>query len=36
MLFRALPASGRITIRKIDGWRNFAERSSDQMIDLAA
>jgi hypothetical protein len=36
MLFRALLASGQITIRTIDGWRNFAERTFDQMIDLAA
>jgi transposase-like protein len=36
MLFWALLASGQITMRKVDGWESFAERPSDQMIDLAA
>jgi putative transposase len=36
MLFWALPASGQITMRKVDGWRSLNERPSDQTIDLAA
>ncbi len=36
MLFWALLASGQITMRKVDGWRSFNERPSDQTIDLAA
>jgi putative transposase len=36
MLFWALLASGQITMRKVDGWESFAERPSDQIIDLAA
>lgn len=29
-------ASGRITIRKIDGWKSLATAINDQPIDLAA
>jgi putative transposase len=36
MLFWALLASGQITMRKVDGWQNFAEKPSHQAIDLAA
>jgi transposase-like protein len=36
MLFWALLASGKITMRKVDGWRSLAEKPSDQIIDLAA
>jgi putative transposase len=36
MVFWALLASGRITIRKIDGWRNIAGTPFDQIIGLAA
>jgi putative transposase len=36
MLFRALLASGQITMRKVDGWRSLAGKPSDQIIDLAA
>jgi hypothetical protein len=36
MLFSALLASGQITIAKIEGWRNLAERPFDQIIDLGA
>jgi hypothetical protein len=36
MLFWALLASGRITMRKVDGWQILAEKPSDQIIDLAA
>jgi putative transposase len=36
MLFWALLASGQITMRKVDGWENLAEKPSDQIIDLAA
>jgi hypothetical protein len=32
----ALPASGRITMRKVDGWQTFAEKPDDHIIDLAA
>ena len=35
-LFWALPASGQITMRKVDGWESLAEKPSDQIIDLAA
>jgi hypothetical protein len=34
MSFWASLASGQITIAKIDGWRNLAERPFDQIIDL--
>jgi putative transposase len=36
MLFWALLASGQITMRKVDDWQSLAEKSSDQIIDLAA
>ena len=36
MLLWALPASGPITMRKVDGWQTLAERPSDHAIDLAA
>jgi transposase-like protein len=36
MLFWALRASGRITMREVDGWRSLNEKPSDQAIDLAA
>jgi len=36
MLFRALLASGQITMRKVDGWQSLAEKPDDQIIDLAA
>jgi hypothetical protein len=36
MLFWALLASGQITMRKENGWQTFAEKPSDQTIDLAA
>ena len=36
MLFRALLASGQITMRKVDGWPTIAQRVADQTIDLAA
>jgi transposase-like protein len=36
MLFRALLASGQITMRKVDGRRSLDEKPSDQSIDLVA
>ena len=36
MLFRALLASGQITMRKVDGWQSLAEPPSANPIDLAA
>src|ERR1700716_3787305 len=36
MLFWALPASGQITMRKVDGWQTLNEKPSDPAIDLAA
>jgi hypothetical protein len=36
MLFRALLASGQITMRKVDGWPTLAARPTDGVIDLAA
>ena len=40
MLFWALMASGQITMRKVDGWKTLAEKSSSassaQPLDLAA
>ena len=36
MLFWALLASGRINMRKVDGWQTLAAPPSDQPIDLAA
>jgi len=36
MLFWALPASGQINMRKVDGWQTLATNSLDQPIDLAA
>ena len=35
-VFRALLASGQITMRKVDGWQTLAEKPDDQIIDLAA
>ena len=36
MLFRALLASGQVTMRKVDGWQTLAERPADLPVDLAA
>ena len=36
MLFWALLASGRITMRKVDGWQSLAEKPANAAIDLAA
>jgi putative transposase len=39
MLFWALLASAQITMRKVDGWKTFSEKSSAscaQLVDLAA
>jgi transposase-like protein len=36
MLFWALPASGQINMRKVDGWQTLAAKPIDQPIDLAA
>jgi putative transposase len=36
MLFWALLASGQITMRKVDGWESLSEKTSNQIIDLAA
>jgi len=37
MLFWALLASGQITMRKVDGWQNLAEKPTEQTpVDLAA
>ena len=36
MLFRALMASGQISMRKIDGWRTLPTKPFDRTLDLAA
>ena len=36
MLFRALPASGQIVMRKVDGWDTLDQPFTGQPIDLAA
>jgi transposase-like protein len=36
MLFWALPASGQINMRKVDGWQTLVTSIIDQPIDLAA
>ena len=36
MLFWALLASGRITMRKVDGWPTLTQAPADSTIDLAA
>ncbi|MFQ5765690.1 MAG: transposase, partial [Rhodospirillales bacterium] len=36
MLFWALVASGRITMRRVDGWQSLDEAPLDQPVDLAA
>jgi putative transposase len=36
MLFRALLASGQISMRKVDGWQTLASNLIDQPVDLAA
>ena len=36
MLFWALPASGQVNMRKVDGWHTLATEPIDQSIDLAA
>jgi len=36
MLFWALPASGQITMRKVDGWQTLATKPTDAVIDRAA
>jgi len=34
--FWALLASGRVTMRKVDGWRSLLKKPSDKIIELAA
>jgi hypothetical protein len=34
--FWALPASGQIAVRKVDGSQRLAEKPDDQIIDLVA
>jgi transposase-like protein len=36
MLFWALLASGQIIMRKVDGWKTLSQKSSAQLVDLAA
>ena len=36
MLFRALLASGQISMRKVDGWQSLGQPPAKSMIDLAA
>jgi len=37
MLFRALPASGQVTVRKVKGWQTLGEKIADPArVDLAA
>ncbi len=36
MLFWALMASGRVTMRRVDGWQTLKHAPSQQPIDLAA
>jgi hypothetical protein len=36
MLFRALLASGQISMRKVDGWQSLATKPIDQQFDLSA
>lgn len=36
MLFRALLASGQISMRKVDGWQSLGQPPAKTMIDLAA
>jgi putative transposase len=36
MLFWAPLAAGQIIMRKVDGWRSFAEKPDDRRIDVAA
>jgi hypothetical protein len=36
MLFRALLASGQITLRKVDGWQTIGQPIADRVVDLAA
>ena len=35
MLFWALLASGRISMRKVDGWQSLGQPIADSAIDLA-
>jgi putative transposase len=35
-VFWALPASGQINMRKVNGWQTLATKPIDQPIDLAA
>jgi putative transposase len=36
MLFRALLASGQISMRKVDGWQSLGQPPAKSMLDLAA
>ncbi len=36
MLFRALMASGQITMRRADGWRTLDQAPANQALDLVA
>ena len=36
MLFWALLASGQIVMRKVDGWNTLSQKSSAQLVDVAA
>ena len=36
MLFWALPGSGQITMRKVEGWQTFAKSPAPQSTDLTA
>ena len=35
MLFRALMASGQITMRRVDGWQTLDQAPVEQPLDLA-
>ena len=36
VLFRALVASGQITMRRVDGWQSLEQAPANQPLDLAA
>ncbi len=36
MLFRALMASGQITMRRVDSWQTLDQAPTDSPLDLAA
>jgi len=36
MLFRALMASGQITMRRVDGWQTLDQAPVEQPLNLAA